>query len=204
MKVTARGMVVLGIVSATLCIAALAADEGEAKEFGGDFQTGLFFRCGDTFAMAPMFMDKKRPPVIQAADDKVSDELLKDICTNGADLRIAPAVARSMAKQQTFQGNPYGEALHIAVFPHDGIAVGEKLKATARFKPGALTKVAQVVEKYGKAPEREAWIAKDFQSWIGLNGMVYWWGSVGIAGSSDGTITHVLIREKEGVLDAAK
>ena len=194
----------LGIVWITLCIAAQATDEGEIKEFVGHFQTGVFFRCGDSFAMAPMFMDMTRPPVIKLVDDKVSDKLLEDICTNGDDLKIAPAVSRGMDKQQIFQGNPYGEALHIAVFPHDSITVGEKLKATARFKPGTLTRVAQVVEKYGKAQEREAWVAKDFQSWIGLSGTVYWWGAVGVAGSPDGAITHVLIREKEGVLNSSK
>ena len=66
------------------------------------------------------------------------------------------------------------------------------------------TKVVRVAEKYGKAQEREAWIAKDFQSWIGLNDAVHWWGAVGITGSPDGMITHVFIHEKEDVLDSVK
>jgi hypothetical protein len=201
MKMTARGMVALGVLSLTVAVTALASDKGDIKEFGGDFLAGMHFKCGDIFAMAPMFMDTKRPPFIKKADDKISDKLLKDICTNGDNLKIAPAVARGMDKQMM---NRYGEALHIAVFPHDSIAVAEQLKTTARFKPGSLTKIEQIVKKYGKAQEKEAWIAKDFQSWIGLNGTVYWWGAVGVAGSLDGTITHVFIREKEGVLDSAK
>lgn len=181
--------------------AANAADKEELKEFGGDFQTGVFFKCGEKFAMAPMFMDVKRPAVIKSADDKVSDNILKDVCKNGDDLKIAPAVSRGMDKQSF---NRYADALHIAVFPHSSIQVGEKLKGTANFEPGPLTKVDLVVKKYGQPSEKEAWIAKEFQSWIGLHGTVSWWGAVGITGSADGTITHVLIREKEGVLDAKK
>lgn len=204
MKVTAKGIVALGILFTIFSMKAVAVDKEDVKEFSGDFQTGLFFKCGDTFAMAPMFMDTKRFPFIKKADDKLSDKILKDICKNGDDLKTAPALGRVLAKQQAFQGNRYGEALHIAVFPNDSISVGEELKGTARFKPGLLTKVEQVVKKYGKSKEREAWIAKEFQSWIGLNGIVHWWGAVGVAGSSDGTITHILIREKEGVLDSKK
>lgn len=197
-------MAACGIVAVVLSVTALAADEGQIKEFSGDFQTGIYFKCGDSFSMAPMFMDMTKPAFIKTADDPVSDKLLKDICANGDDLKVAPAMARSLDKQQMFQGNRYGEVLHIAVFPGDGIGVGDKLKATARFKPGSLTTLAQVVGKYGSAPEKEAWVAKDFQTWVGLNGTVYWWGAVGVAGSADGTITHVLIREKEGVLDSKK
>jgi len=151
-----------------------------------------------------MFMDKNRPPFIKTADDKVSDKLLKDICTNGDDLKKAPALGRSLAKQQMLPSSPYAEALHIAVFPDESIAVGKELKSTARFKHGPLIKLSQVVEQFGKAQEMEAWNAKDFQSWIGLNAIVHWWGAVGIATKQDGTITHVLIREKEGVLDSEK
>ena len=176
---------------------AIAADKEDVKEFGGDFQTGIFFKCGDKFAKAPMFMDTKKPAVIKSADDKISDKLLKDICKNGDDLKIAPAVARQMEAR-------YANALHIAVFPHSSIKVGKELAGTANFEAGSLTKVDEVVKKYGKPSEKEAWIAKEFQSWVGLNGTVHWWGAVGIAGSSDGTITHVLIREKEGVLDSKK
>jgi hypothetical protein len=181
---------------------AIAADKEEVKEFGGDFQTGMYFKCGDAYRMVPMFMDLNKPAVIKSADDKISDNLLKDICKNGDDLKIVPAVARQLDKQQGFQGNRYADALHIAVFPHSTIKVGKELKGTAYFEPGPLTKVDEVVKKYGRPLEKEAWIAKEFLAWIGLNGTVQWWGAVGIAGSSDGTITHVLIREKEGVYDS--
>ncbi len=43
-------------------------------EFTGDFRIGVYFMCGDAFSMAPMFMDRKRPPVIKSVDDKVSDK----------------------------------------------------------------------------------------------------------------------------------
>lgn len=204
MKTAVRKAIILGILTVSSSPVLLGASEGEVKEFRGDFQTGLYVKCGEAYAMAPMFMDKNRPPVIKAADDKVSDKILKDICNNGDDLKNAPALGRAMAKQQMFPSSPYAEALHIAVFPDDSITVGKELKSTARFKHGPLTKLSQVIEKYGKAQELERWTAKDFQSWIGLNATVHWWGAVGIAATQDGAITHVLIREKEDVLDSKK
>lgn len=156
MKIRAGAMVAVVIVSAAFSITAIGGEETDVKEFKGDFRMGFNFKCGDSFAMAPMFIDKTRAPVIKSADDKVSDKLLKEICVNGDDLKIAPALARSLDKQLAFQGNPYGEALHIAVFPHAGIKVSDELKAAARFKPGTTIRVAQVVEKYGKPQEREA------------------------------------------------
>ena len=53
------------------------------------------------------------------------------------------------------------------------------------------------MKRFGNPLEKQPWIAKEFQSWLGLNGTVYWWGAVGIACSSNGSITHVLIREKD-------
>jgi hypothetical protein len=199
--ILAAGLVIVFFSIVSNAEQAKASGQGEVKKFEGDFQVGIFFKYGNSFAMAPMFMDTKRPAVIKSADDKISENVLKDVCKNGNDLKIAPAVSRQMDKQQF---NSYAEALHIAVFPNRSITVGEKLKATARFEPGPLTTIDSVIKKYGNPSEKEAWFAKDFKSWLGLNGIVYWWGAVGIAGSSDGTITHIFIREKEGVLNAKK
>jgi hypothetical protein len=137
--------------------------------------------------------------VVKSADDKVSDSLLKDICKNGADLKAAPAASRPLLR-------PPGvivESSCFAVFRDKSITVGDDFKNTANFEPGSRTKVDEVLKKYGQPSDREKWIAKEFESSIGLRGTVNWWGAVGIAGSKDGTITHVLTREAI-VLDAKK
>ena len=166
----------------------------DLKPFGGSFQTGIYFKLGDVYAMAPMFMDETRPAVIKAADDKLSDGVVEAICKNGDRLKLAPAMGRAMDKQL---GHSTAEALHIAVFPHSGIKLSEELKGAATFDPGPVTTLAEVVKRFGNPVEREPWIAKEFQSWLGLNGTVHWWGAVGIACSSSGNITHVLFREKD-------
>jgi hypothetical protein len=108
-----------------LCAGACGGGQKQLGEFGGDFQTGIYFKLGDAYAMAPMFMDKTRPAVVKAADDKISDSVLKAICKNGDRLKIAPAMGREVDKQLNHAAE---EALHIAVFPHSGIKLSEELK----------------------------------------------------------------------------
>ncbi len=59
-----------------------------------------------------------------------------------------------------------------------------------------ITTLEQIVKQYGPPNEKEHWTREQFKVWVGLNGTVSWWGDVGIATSSQRTITHVLVRER--------
>jgi len=179
--------------------AADAEGKDEIKEFTGSFQTGFFAGAGDELHDVPIFRDGTRPSVIKSKDDKVSAELLKGICSNCESCWSFPALARQLNQQS----NPllHTDALHIAVITLKTIPVFREFKDPWHFEPGSITRLQDVREKYGKPTELERWVAKDFQTWIGFNGTVYWWGAVGIGASEDGSITHILIREKEALPD---
>jgi len=168
-----------------------------AKEFTGDFQRGVLAFIGDAFQKVAIFRDRTRASLIEADTDKISDAILRDICTNGDALKSIPGFAREMNDHV----NKLPHALHIAVFMLPSIPLTEHW---ARFEAGRIKRIDDVVNKYGKAPENERWILKEFTAWVGLNGTVHWWGAVGIAAAEDGTITHILIREEEPLTEGAK
>lgn len=183
------------IVLGWLCAASAAAGQGEVKEFRGDFLKGFYSNVGGVMYMVPMFMDKSRPASIPSANDKLSESALKAVCKNGDTLKTIPAGARQL---DIMQRNAYVEALHIAVFPRADVMAATELKGGVAFELGPLTTLKEVVDRFGAPLEQEAWTAKDFQGWIGLNGIVSWWGAVGLAASPDGRISHILVREREG------
>jgi hypothetical protein len=174
------------------------SDDARApKEFLGEFHIGVMSFVSGSFRGTPIFVDRMRPSFIKAADDLVSDKLLSDICKNADELRPLPGSARQLLGQV----NPTGkkDGLHIAVFTLESIPVTNQIKSPAHFVPGAITTFADVNKKYGTPNERENWSLKEYQEWVGLNGTVSWWGSVGVASPDDGKITHVLVREKESL-----
>ena len=166
------------------------------KEFAGHFQTGILVLFGSGFHGVPIFMDPNRPAVIPAADCVVSDSILKDICAAGAAIRRVirkvPGVARLAAPNYQ-----YKDMLHIAVFTPKNIPITEEVEFPLYFKPGAVTKLKDIIKRYGSPTEKELWTLKELQALVGLNGTVYWWGDIGIAASLDSTITHILVRERE-------
>lgn len=182
-------------LAALFCVPAGAGDKTVVKEFHGGFHSGFYAEIGGVLHMFAVFIDHTRPAVIKAADDKISEGLLKAVCKNGDSLKSKPATAR---KLDAMQGSSRAEAMHIAVFTLPSITKTTEYKGAVSFEPGPLTTLREVVKKFGEPAEKEAWVAKEFVAWIGLNGTVYWWGAVGVGCSADGSITHVLIREREG------
>ena len=81
------------------------------------------------------------------------------------------------------------------MYPVQGTSVIDKtlIEDPETFQPAALKSLKEVKAKFGEPPEQELWsqkIARD----LGLNGVVYWWGGVGVAADARGSITHVLLR----------
>lgn len=86
------------------------------------------------------------------------------------------------------------DIIWIIVYSQEGTAGNELIENPVTFSPGTLETLEEVISRFGNPVERELWSAKMTQA-IGLDGLVNWWGEVGVAASEDGSITHVLVRQ---------
>jgi hypothetical protein len=61
------------------------------------------------------------------------------------------------------------------------------------FTQGTLTDLKGIEAEFGPATEKERFDAPLWKT-LGFDGLVCWWENVGVAISSDGAVTHVLVR----------
>ena len=93
------------------------------------------------------------------------------------------------------QGKKAEDMLVIGLYPRVGIAAKRVVRDPVTFTSGTTTTRNEVTRAFGEPAEKELWMGQAPDD-LGLKGVVYWWGHVGVAASGEGTITHVLVRER--------
>lgn len=187
-----RNLAGLAVVGAALFAPSAPAAKENPKLA---FETGLFPKFKDgKFRPVPVFIYLDRGPFVPAAECKVSDAILAEICANCEELKAIPGSVRSA--RELMGKKEWKDKLHSVLVTTEAVPL-KKFKGAFYFTPGAVKSLQAVVAKYGPPAEKEAYPGSAFKSWVGLDGEVYWWGYVGIAASPKDEITHILIREQE-------
>lgn len=83
---------------------------------------------------------------------------------------------------------------HVAVFKVEETQLSDKW----HIRPGQVNQLNDIIDKYGPPSSKEIWKTEETKLYAGLFGIVSWWGNIGIAASDQGTITHVLVRQRIG------
>ena len=127
------------------------------------------------------------------------DEILTSVAAEGAELRKGVEVSKLMlASKMLFSFRVKGEEAEnmLLVTAHPQKRPGRKkiFKNPVTFTPGSLTRLADVIGKFGQPTETQFWSSEPAKD-LGLDGLVHWWGEVGVSASTDGAITHVLVRK---------
>ncbi len=136
---------------------------------------------------------------VSDSTERTAAELIKAVAVapkaSGVTEILAVAVDLAEMFKYTIDDTPVSQMVHIVLLPGIGIKVSDKkwAKGMLRFEPGSMTLLKDVQASFGDCTERELWSSKILGT-FGLDGIVYWWGSVGLAADAQGAITHVLIR----------
>lgn len=149
----------------------------------------------------PLFIDITIPEFPPADPQKADpDEILKSVSAEGSELKkwleFAKIGYEFGAPTISFRGkevNVFTGYTLVMVYPEKGTTGEGLLKNPATFSPGALTDLKQVINRFGEPPGKQIW-SGDLTRLIGLDGLVYWWGEIGVSASNDDKITHVLLR----------
>jgi hypothetical protein len=177
---------------------ATASQPGTAKtEFKGFFETGIHLVVNNVMRPVPVLVDSDRPPFVAAQECTAGDAMLNDICTNCDGLKSLPHSVRSIREMTGSETDKkLKDMLHIVAFTTSAIRM-TKFRGSIDFVPGAVTRLDEVVKKYGPPVEIQLFKAKALQSMLAFDGTVSWWGYVGVAASPQGAITHIFLREQE-------
>ena len=82
----------------------------------------------------------------------------------------------------------------VRVYPKKGVLLTGCIQNRICFTPGEATRFADIEKQAGPALERQKW-PEELSKEIALEGLVYWWGKIGLAADREGNISHVLFRE---------
>jgi hypothetical protein len=158
---------------------------------GGYFNAGI--RSAQTGKQIPLFLDPSRTTFPASASNR--DEVIKSVAANFSDLTTILDVIHIFTDDIEIKGKAAKEMVHIVLYPVEGTPVIDKklIEPPQTFQPGPLKSLKEIKAKFGEPGEQELWSGKTVQN-LGLNGVVHWWGYVGIAANEKGSITHVLIR----------
>lgn len=171
------------------------AGEKQPAKFDGAMNTSWKTPDG---IVAPLFIDITLSE-FQPADPKkaATDEILKSISAEGSDLGkmlgVLTLIYQSQAPEIKGVTAATGYTL-VLVHRAKGIVGAGELKNPVTFTPGPLTDLKQVVSKFGEPANKQIW-SDELTRQVGLDGIVCWWGEIGIAANESGKITHVLRRQ---------
>lgn len=111
---------------------------------------------------------------------------------------LTKAITLASAPSPEGSGLPLDKMVITAVVPRDLAQVSAALKErnAITFSPGKLADLAGVIAECGKADHAETWnrLSKE----AGLEGTVYWWGSIGLAVDANEKVSHILLRSYPG------
>lgn len=176
-----------------------AKPQAAVREFNGHFLKGIQRgRDGCGFAF---FLDISRSEVPPSRHDGRTVELLKQLVANDEDLINCTELSRRGFKEGTVNGKPVDKLLHIGLFPRKGLPTTGVADHPVTFDPGPVTSLEEMMKANGPPSEEEVWSGK-VMSDLALDGVVCWWGRVGLATSSQGAVTHVLVRELRAPTDS--
>ena len=185
-KILAMFVLILALIPAESL-----AQETPARKFdGGYFNAGI--RSTSTNKQIALFFDPSRT-TFPAPSNR--DELFKSVAANASDLTRVFDLIPVVTDNNLIKGLPAKGMLHIALSPVQGTSVIDKtlIEDPETSQPAALKSLQEVKAKFGEPTEQELWSQKIAHD-LGLNGVVYWWGGVGVAADARGSITHVLLR----------
>ena len=167
-----------------------------SKFDGGYFHAGI--RDAETDKQIALFLDPSRTSFTSSASDKsYAHKLVQSVAANASRLTSLIDVVGIFTDNVVIQGKAARGMLHIVLFPIQGTSVIDKtaIQDPLTFQPAALKSLKEIKAEFGEPSEQELWSFKIAQD-LGLNGVVCWWGGVGVAANVGGSITHVLLRKE--------
>lgn len=168
------------------------AQETPTRQFdGGYFHAGIC--AAETNKHIALSVNPSRTTFPASLSNR--DELIKSVTANASELTLRFDIIWVLTENLVIQGKAAKGMLHIALFPIQRTSVIDKttIEDLITFQPAARISMKEVKAKFGEPSEQELWSFKIAQD-LGLNGVVYWWGGVGVAENVGGSITHVLLR----------
>lgn len=152
----------------------------------------------DTGEEINLFLDPVRQSVPVTTEADISGaKLLRSVADNGAYLLNLLLACQNFSVDNVIGSKPTGEMLHMVVFPRRDIQGPGRDRGAVSFTPGPLRDLTEVAEHLGTPTAREWWAGSNMQE-LGMSGVVFWWGQVGVSADDDGQITHVLLRGPRG------
>lgn len=191
-------MKALAILLTTILPAVSSAQNaGTDRAFKGFLYAGYYTEDSGVYSGLAFFFDSTRVEFQVADAAKPSpDEILKSVAATGpskSSLEM-PALFAQSGTGLIIEGKAAETMLGIIVYPRKGTPSGKLIKHPMAFAPGTVTLLNDIISRHGQPTERELW-STELTRDVALDGTVYWWGDVGIAAGTDGTITHVLVRQ---------
>lgn len=145
--------------------------------------------------VAPLFIDITVSQ-FQPIEPQKAAEILKSVSAEGSELGDMITVLANIYEVEA----PVIKDVHISqgytlvlVYPVKGTIGAGELKNPVTFTPGPVTDLKQVINKFGEPTSKQIW-SEVVTRQIGLDGILCWWGEIGIAANDAGKITHVLRR----------
>lgn len=192
-----RALVIFGLLIFLLSMPVLAQtktpDQQQPQRFDGAGTSSWKSPDGRPL---PVFIDITLRGFQPAGPKAAADEILKSVSEEGSELGsvIETFVNIYEVEAPVIKGvTAYTGYTLVIVYPEKGTIGEGEFKNPVTFTPGALTNVKQVVSKFGEPTNKQIW-SENLTRLIGLDGLVYWWGEVGVSAFKDGKITHVLRR----------
>ena len=138
-----------------------------------------------------LFLDPARSSVkVTPAAEATGNEMLQAVASNSDDLVSLFKVCQEFSAESAIGDEEAGKMLHLAVFPQRDEGLTDRVVS---FGAGVTRNLAEVATQCGQPTGREWWAGGNMQE-LGMSGVVFWWGHVGVAAGEDGEITHVLLR----------